>query len=186
MMKKFILLALTFILSATTVNAQDIPRESAPSGATEEQIILTENLVSVILIEVQKGMGYAEAKAKSSRIIFNAVISNQTDGHGFGILSAIANNAIFQYRDMYLRPEFFAENESKVKTIIADVITQYANGELDYPIAVKRSYEKLYQAVNPSFNYDEELSKDSCYCDIPAVSGSLFTIARKLLINSKS
>ena len=130
-------------------------------------------------------MGYAEAKAKSNRIIFNAVISNQTNGNGFGILSAIANNAIFQYRDMYLRPEFYAENERKVKIIIADVITQYANGELDYPTAVKKSYEKLYQSVNPSFNYDEEFSKDSCYRDIPAVNGSLFTIARKLLIEAK-
>ncbi|MEE1013226.1 MAG: hypothetical protein U0L92_02825 [Clostridia bacterium] len=138
-----------------------------------------------ILIEVQNGMGYAEARAKSSRIIFNAVISNQTNGNGFGILSTIANNAIFQYRDMYLRPEFYAENESKVKIIIADVITQYTNGELDYPTAVKKSYEKLYQSVNPSFNCDEEFSKDSCYRDIPAVSGSLFTIARKLLIEAK-
>lgn len=185
-MKKVILLALTFILSVTAVNAQEIPIESVPCDATEEQIILTENLISDVLIEVQNGMGYAEATAKSNCIIFNAVISNQTDGYGFGILSAIANNAIFQYRDMYIRPEFFAENESKVKTIVSDVITQYANGEIDYPTAVKKSYEKLYQSVNPSFNYDDELSKDICYRDIPAISGSIFTIARKLLINSKS
>ena len=45
---------------------------------------------------------------------------------------------------------------------------------IDYPTAVKNSYEKLYQSVNPSFNYDEEFSKDSCYRDIPAVNGSIF------------
>lgn len=187
-MKK-IILVLTIIFTMPNVilvSANEIPRESAPLCATEEQIILTENLMADILIEVQNGMGYAEAKAKSSRIIFNAVISDQTNGNGFGILSAIANNAIFHYRDMYLRPEFYAENESKVKIIIADVITQYANGELDYPTAVKKSYEKLYQSVNTSFNYDEEFSKDSCYRDIPAVNGSLFTIARKLLIEEKT
>lgn len=186
-MKKIMLvLAIIFTMSkAVSVSANEIPRESAPLCATEEQIILTENLVSDILIEVQNGMGYAEAKAKSNRIIFNAVISNQTDGHGFGILSAIANNAIFQYRDMYLRPEFYAENESKVKSIIADVITQYANGELDYPTAVKKSYEKLYQSVNPSFNPDEEFAKDTCYRDIPSVDNSLFTIARKLILESR-
>ena len=47
-------------------------------------------------------------------------------------MTAIANNAIFQYRDMYLRPNFYIENEEKVRAIIADVIAQYANGELDY------------------------------------------------------
>ena len=138
-----------------SVSANEMPRESAPLCATEEQIILTENLVADILIEVQNGMGYAEAKAKSSRIIYNAVILNQTNGNGFGILSAIANNAIFQYWDMYLRPEFYAVNESKVKNIIADVITQYVNGELDYPIAAKKSYEKLYQSLIMTRNFQK-------------------------------
>lgn len=33
---------------------------------------------------------------------------------------------------MYLRPNFYIENEKKVRDIIAEVITQYANGEIDY------------------------------------------------------
>ena len=36
-----------------------------------------------ILIEVQNVIGNAEAKAKSSRLIFNAVILNQTNGNGY-------------------------------------------------------------------------------------------------------
>ena len=54
--------------NAVSASANEIPRESTPLCVTEEQIILTENLVTDILIEVQNGMGYAEAKAKSSRI----------------------------------------------------------------------------------------------------------------------
>ena len=84
-MKK-IILALTLIFTMSnevSVSANEIPRESAPLCATEEQIILTENLMADILIEVQNGTGYAEAKAKSSRLIFNAVILNQTNGNGY-------------------------------------------------------------------------------------------------------
>ena len=83
-----------------TVSANEIPRESAPLFATEEQIILTENLMADILIEVQNGMGYAEAKAKSSHIIFNAVILNQTNGNGFGILSAIARKLLIEAKNV--------------------------------------------------------------------------------------
>lgn len=52
--------------------------------------------------------------------------------YAYGELTPIANNAIYQYRDMYLRPNFYIENEKKVRDIIAEVITQYANGEIDY------------------------------------------------------
>ena len=86
---------------------------------------------------------------------------------------------------MYLRPQFYIENESLVKTVIDGVITQYVNGEIDYDTAVKSSYIKIYQSVNPSFNSDEEFAKDTCYRDIPAVDSALFTIARKLLFYAK-
>ena len=77
------------------------------------------------------------------------------------------------------------ENEEKVRAIIAEVITQYANGEIDYTKAEFNARVKIYQSVNPAFNPDEEFAKDTCYRDIPSVDNSLFTIARKLILESK-
>ena len=186
-MKKTIicLITLAMLTSAITVNAAPVPRESAPCNATEHQITVAENFISGILDEVKNGMGYAEARAKSNRIFFNAWLNGQTSGYSYGELTAIANNAIFQYRDMYLRPNFYIENEEKVRVIIADVITQYANGEIDYTKAECDARVKIYQYVNPAFNPDEEFAKDTCYRDIPSVDNSLFTIARKLILETK-
>ena len=86
---------------------------------------------------------------------------------------------------MYLRPNFYIENEEKVRTIIADVITQYANGEIDYAKAEFNARVKIYQSINPSFNPDVEFAKDPIYRDIPPVDNSLFAIARKLILESK-
>lgn len=179
------IITVIFTLSAISVNAANIPRESAPANATEKQIIVAENLINGILDEVQSGLGYADARAKSNKVIFNAWLDKQTGGYSYGTLTNIANNAIFQHRDMYLRPQFYIENESRVKAVIGGVITQYVNGEFDYDTAVKNSYIKIYQSVNPNFNPDVEFAKDTCYRDIPAVDSALFTIARKLLIYAK-
>ena len=92
-------------------------------------------------------MGYGEARVRANNILRNAVCRNDTDGYGFGILSGISNNAIHLYSDMYLRPDFYAEKESIVKVVIADIITEYENNEIDYYEAVKHSYEKIYQSV---------------------------------------
>ena len=86
---------------------------------------------------------------------------------------------------MYLRPNFYIENEEKVRAIIADVITHYTNGEIDYIKAEFNARVKIYQSVNPAFNPDEEFAKDTCYRDIPSVDNSLFTIARKLILETK-
>ena len=186
-MKKLsiILITISIMASAVTVNAAPVPRESAPCNATEHKIIVAESFISGILDEVKNGMGYADARAKSNRIFFNAWLNGQTSGYSYGELTAIANNAIFQYRDMYLRPNFYIENEEKVRAIIADVITQYANGEIDYTKAEFNARVKIYQSVNPAFNPDEEFAKDTCYRDIPSVDNSLFTIARKLILEAK-
>ena len=160
-------------------------RESRPCNATNEAIVIVESFIGDILTEVQNGLGYADARAKSNRIFFNAWLNGQTSGYSYGEMTAIANNAIFQYRDMYLRPNFYIENEEKVRVIIADVITQYANGEIDYVKAEFNARVKIYQSVNPAFNPDEEFAKDTCYRDIPSVDNSLFTIARKLILESK-
>jgi len=186
-MKKMIvcLIILAMLVNAVAVNAAPVPRESAPCNATEHQIIVAESFISEILDEVKNGMGYADARAKSNRIFFNAWLNGQTSGYSYGELTAIANNAIFQYRDMYLRPNFYIENEEKVRVIIEDVITQYANGEIDYIKAGFNARVKIYQSVNPAFNPDEEFVKDTCYRDIPSVDNSLFTIARKLILEAK-
>ena len=70
-------------------------------------------------------MGYADARAKSNRIFFNAWLNGQTCGFSYGELVDIANNAIWQYRDMYLRTGFYANNLEKVRVIIASVIEDY-------------------------------------------------------------
>lgn len=179
------LIVISITASALSVNAAPVPRESAPYNATEHQIIVAECFIGGVLDEVKNGMGYADARAKSNRILFNAWLNGQTSGYSYGELTAIANNAIFQYRDMYLRPNFYIENEEKVRTVIADVITQYANGEIDYTKAEFNARVKIYQSVNSSFNPDEEFAKDSCYRDIPSVDNGLFAIARKLILEAK-
>lgn len=174
------------LASAAIANAAPIPRESAPCNATEGQIVAAENLIGDVLDEVQNGVGYADARAKANKILFKAFLSGQTNGYSYDDLTAIANNAIFQYRDMHLRPYFYVENEAKVKAIIAEVIAQYANGEIDYTEAEWDARVKIYQSVNPAFNPDMEFVKDTCYRDMPPVDSSLFTIARKLLIEAKN
>ncbi len=183
-MKRIIITAILMAIftSNTMASAATVPRESLPCNATEEQIIVTERLVGHIFDEVINGTGYADARAKSNRIIFNAWLNKQTDGFAYGELVNIANNAIWQYRDLYLRPNFYAENEAKVKAIIVDVITQYQNGEIDYNTACFECRVKIYQSVNPSFNPDIEFAKDTCYQNIPPVDNSLYAIARKLLL----
>lgn len=55
---------------------------------------------------MQNGLGYADARAKSNRIFFNAWLNGQTNGYSYGELVDVANCAIWQYRDMYLRPDY--------------------------------------------------------------------------------
>ena len=136
-----------------------MPRESVPCYATNDSIIVAESLIGDILNEVQSGLGYADARAKS--------------------------NAIWQYRDMYLRPDFYINNIERVHTIIAPVIEDYKSGKITYTEAEFNARIAIYQSVNLTFNSDVEFAKDSCYRDIPSVDSSLFIIARKLLLDSK-
>ena len=173
------------MLSATSAHAASVPKEAVPPNATEEQIILTESLIGSILDDVQNGLGYADARAKSNRIIFDAWRNKQTNGYAYGDLVNIANNAIRQYRDMYLRPQYYIENEENVCYIIKDVIEDYKNGAVDYTQACFNVRVKIYQSMNPSFNPDVEYSIDYCYRDIPVIDSSMITIARKLLLEAK-
>ena len=187
MKKQIITLAITAALAITNLSAYaaEIPRESAPLNATEAQIQITENLISDILDEVQSGkLGYTLAVGYANTRIRKAVIANQTDGNGYGILSPIAQNAIRVMRDMQLRPDAYAQAEEELKILLADLIAEVHNGK-DYMEAIKEAYIRIYHSIDTSFNYDEQISLDTCYRDIPAVDMAMFTVARKLLLAAK-
>ena len=187
-MKKSIISIISIVsvlFSSFSVSAAEVPRESAPCNATNEAIIIVESLIGDILTEVQNGLGYADARAKSNRIFFNAWLNGQTNGYSCGELVDIANAAIWQCRDMYLRPDFYANNLEKVRAIIAPVIEDYKTGKITYAEAEFNARNKIYQSVKPDFNPDIEYMKDPLSRDIPSVDNSLFIIARKLLLDSK-
>ena len=184
-MKKIIICLIITMTITSTVNAADVPRESAPCNATNEAIVMVESFISDILTEVQNGLGYADARAKSNRIFFNAWLNGQTNGYSYGELVDIANDAIWQYRDMYLRPDFYANNLEKVRVIIAPVIEDYKSGKITYAEAEFNARNKIYQSVKPDFNPDVEYMKDPLSRNIPSVDNSLFILARKLLLESK-
>ncbi|MBE6688250.1 MAG: hypothetical protein E7588_03105 [Ruminococcaceae bacterium] len=98
---------------------------------------------------MQNGLGYADARAKSNRIFFNAWLNGQTNGYSYGELVDIANNAIWQYRDMYLRPDFYKDNLEKVRVIIAPVIEDSIRNEVpsfNVQAADKLPLEKAMQS----------------------------------------
>ena len=181
-MKKIIISLIITMLITSTVNAAEVPRESAPCNATNEAIVVVESFIGDILTEVQNGLGYSDARAKSNRIFFNAWLNGHTNGYSYGELVDIANNAIWQYRDMYLRPDFYANNLEKVRAIIAPVIENYKSGKITYAEAEFNARNMIYQSVNPAFNPDVEYMKDPIYRDIPSVDNSLFILARKLIL----
>ena len=182
--KAIIIITLVSIFTTTTY-AAGVPILSAPCNATNDAIVFVESYIGDILTEVQNGMGYADARAKSNRIFFNVWLNGQTSGYSYGELVDIANAAIWQYRDMYLRPDFYANNLEKVRTIIAPMIEDYKSGKITYAEAEFNARTKIYQSVNPNFNPDVEYMKDQIYRDIPSVDNSLFILARKLILESK-
>ena len=184
-MKKSIISIISIVsvlITSFSVSAAEVPRESAPCNATHEAIIFVEGCIGDILTEVQNGLGYADARAKSNRIFFDAFLKGQTNGYSYGELVDIANCAIWQYRDMYLRPDFYANNLEKVKIVIAPIIEDYKSGKITYTEAEFNARVKIYQSVNPNFNPDVEYMKDPIYRDIPSVDNSLFILARKQIL----
>jgi len=184
-MKKSIISIISIVsvlLSSFSVSAAEVPRESVPCNAANEAIIFVESCIGDILTEVQNGLGYADARAKSNRIFFEAFLKGQTNGYSYGELVDIANAAIWQYRDVYLRPDFYTNNIEKVRIIIAPVIEDYQSGKITYVEAEFNARTRIYQSVKPDFNPDIEYMKDPLSRDIPSVDNSLFILARKLLI----
>lgn len=182
-MKKFstyIIIAI-LTLSSITANAAGIPRESAPLNATEEQTQIVENLISDILGEVQADkLGYGLAAGYANTRIRKAVIANQTNGNGYGILSPIAQNAIRYYRDLLLRPNYYAQTEEKLRELLADLMIEVQNGK-DYNTAYDEARIMIYKAADTSFNPDTDMVGDFCYWNIPPVDSAEFTVTRKLL-----
>ena len=187
-MKKSIISIISIVsvlLSSFSASAAEVPRESAPCNATNEAIIIVESFIGDILTEVQNGLGYADARAKSNRIFFDAFLKGQTNGYSYGELVDIANCAIWQYRDMYLRPDFYANNLEKVKIVIAPIIEDYKSGKITYAEAEFNARNRIYQTAKPDFNPDVEYMKDPLSRDIPSVDNSLFILARKLILESE-
>ncbi len=184
--KKFVTIMLTAALAASvnvTVFAGTIPRESAPLNADERAVQITENIISDYLDEAASGTGYGLACGNANTAIRKAVIANETEGYSYTDLSPIVQNAIRTICDMRLRPEVYKQAEEELKILLADLIVEVQNGK-DYMQAVKEAYIKIYQTVDPSFNYNEQFSLDTCYRDVPAVGGEKFTVARKLLLEA--
>ena len=188
-MKKIKTMLIT--ITAITVMAQstfaaDIPVESYLDNATEESVTIMQNLIGGILDEVQNGLGYQPAWCKANNAVFAAVLANETGGYGYADLAAVARNAILQCRDMYLRPEYYAEKESTVKALISDLINEVEIGTTDYKSAEKQAYTRIYQTAEPTFNPDTDCVGDFCYWDMTSVDSALLTQARKLLKNASS
>lgn len=133
---KIMLITITAITVMTqSTFAADIPVESYPDNATDESVAITQNLIGGILDEVQNGLGYQPAWCKANNAVFAAVLANETSGYGYADLAAIARNAILQCRDMYLRPEYYAEKEKAVRALIPDLINEVEIGATDYKTA---------------------------------------------------
>ena len=184
-MKKFIAIILSIItMTSTMAFAAEIPRETTPLNATEEQVCIVENIIGDILDEVQNGnLGYTLASGYANTRIRMAVIAGETSRHSYGILSPISQNAIRYYRDIYLRPDYYAGTENTVRVLIADLIIEIENGT-DYEMVKEKAYTRIYQSANPSYNPEVDRSGDFCYWDIPPVDSVMFTQARKLLKNA--
>lgn len=182
-MKKFSIYIIISVLtiSSISVNAAGIPRETLPVNATESQVQIVENLINDILDEVQADrLGYALAAGYANTRIRKAVIANQTNGNGYGILSPIAQNAIRYYRDLLLRPDFYKQTEEKLRVLLADLIIEVQNGK-DYNTAYDEARIMIYKAADASFDPEIDRGGDFCYWNIPPVESAEFTVARKLL-----
>lgn len=180
-----ILIAVITAISVIPAYAEVIPRESLPENTPQAAVDTAEVLIGTTLSKVESGMGYADARAETNCIIFEAFLSNQTNGYSYGLLTIIANNAIYEYRDMYLRPEYYRNAEEIVKIMIADLIASVENGTMTYDDAKKQAYIRIYQSVNPAFNPEDCYMTDFCYWDIPAADSAYFNRARKLLLNAE-
>ena len=184
MKKQIITLALTaaLLVSGVTANAAPIPRETAPQNATEEQIQIVENLIGDYLDKIQAGAGHGMIASEADTKIYKAVLSDQTNGNGYTILSAISQNALRTCRDMYMRAEVYRQTEENLRVLLADILAEVENG-MDIDEARKMAHTKIYQSINPSYTPPEPHT-DFCYVDTPVVDMAVYTVTNKLLIEA--
>ena len=184
-MKKQIItvtLLAALLVSSVTASAASIPRETAPINATEEQIQIVENLIGGYLDEINAGAGYGMLASEADTKIYKAVLSNQTNGNGYAILSAISQNALRTCRDMYMRPEVYQQSEDNLRVLLADILSEVENG-MDIDKARKVAHTKIYQSINQSYILPAPHT-DFCYADTPAVDMAVYTVTNKLLIEA--
>ena len=181
-----ILIATILVISTLPTFASGVPREALPENTPQSAIDVAEQYINATLLKVQNGMGYADAKGETNRILFNAFLNNQTGGYSYGLLTIIANNAIFEYRDMYLRPDAYASYEAQIKILLADLITAVENGSMTYTVAKKEAYNRIYKSVDPNYNPNDRFLVDFCYWDVISVDGAMFNRARKVLLDAES
>ena len=176
---------ITAMLMISSAQAAEIPRKSAPLNATEEQIVIVENLIGDILDQVATGnLGYTEAAGAANTRVRKAVIAGETNGHGYGILSPIAQNAVLDIRDIYVRPAAYAQAEEYLKVLLADLITATENG-VDPEEIRKQAYERIYRSVNPEYTVVVPVETDFCYIDAPTVDRAVLNRARYYILKGK-
>ncbi len=93
-------------------------------------------------------------------------------------------HAILDIRDMYLRPEAYAQAEEYLKMLLADLIIAVQNG-MDYNVAVDEAYRRIYYDLNPSVDLEDQLVVDNCYRDMPTIDRAIFNRTRYLLLKAK-
>ena len=180
-----ILIAVITVISVIPAHATGIPREAIPDNTPQAAVDVAESYIKDTLVKVQNGLGYADAKGETNRILFNAFLKNQTGGYSYGLLTIIANNAMFEYRDMYLRPDVYTACEAQVKVLLADLITAVETGAMTYKDAKKEAYILIYKSVDPNFDPKDRFLVDFCYWDVISVDGAMFNRARKVLIEAE-
>ena len=180
-----ILIAVIMVISIMPAHATGISRESIPENTPQAAVDVAENYIRGTFVKVQIGLGYADAKGETNSILFNAFLKNQTGGYSYGLLTIIANNAMFEYRDMYLRPDAYAAYEAQVKVLLADLITAVETGAMTYKDAKKEAYTLIYKSVDPNFDPKDRFFVDFCYWDVISVDGAMFNRARKVLIEAE-
>ena len=74
-----------------------VPRESIPDNTPQATIDIAEGYIEDTLLKVLNGLGYAYAKAETNKILFDAFLNNRAGGYSYGLLTIIANNAMFEY-----------------------------------------------------------------------------------------
>lgn len=182
--KNIVAMGLAATVISCTANAAEIPRESTPFNADEQSVVITESIIGSVLDRVESGeLGYTEAAGIANTLVRKAVIAGETQGYGYGILSAITQNAILDLRDMYLRPNVYAQAEEEVKSLISDLIEYVKNGG-DLNTAIEQAYIRIYQCSD--INYVPDNTIDPIYGVVPAADTVKFNRARKLLNEAKN